>query len=362
MQLTDYDRSVLAVILVQSLGLGLLTLHISHAIEGGENLQTFFTGVLFPIGFTGGLITGGVWLWFSAYNGSHQLRVAAWSLLGALLLAVGAVMIILHEQIEGFGLSYAQLVIADAASAGGLAGFILGIYDVRQRRARERAERVSQRLTVLNRVLRHDIRNTGNVIHGWATKLSDQNHNNDISEVLQHHASKLVELGEHAQDIDKLASTNAARRPIDITDIIKEELHALTQNHPTVELETSLNESSYVYAHPSIDSAIKNILENAIDHNDTGHPIVQVESHSVERRDGERIRIEIADNGPGMTDEALEVLKRGYETPLEHLSGLGLWLVHWIVRESQGDVWIEPNSPHGTVVNIEFDAAPVTDS
>ena len=40
------------------------------------------------------------------------------------------------------------------------------------------------------------------------------------------------------------------------------------------------------------------------------------------------------------------------ETALEHASGLGLWLVHWIVTESGGDIEIATREPTGTVVRM----------
>jgi K+-sensing histidine kinase KdpD len=46
------------------------------------------------------------------------------------------------------------------------------------------------------------------------------------------------------------------------------------------------------------------------------------------------------------------VLQRGRETSLEHASGLGLWLVHWIVTESGGSVSFEEREPRGSVVEL----------
>jgi len=42
---------------------------------------------------------------------------------------------------------------------------------------------------------------------------------------------------------------------------------------------------------------------------------------------------------------------------LYHGSGLGLWLVYWIVRRSGGSINVEDRDPRGTVVTIELSAA-----
>jgi signal transduction histidine kinase len=46
------------------------------------------------------------------------------------------------------------------------------------------------------------------------------------------------------------------------------------------------------------------------------------------------------------------VFSEARETALEHASGLGLWLVHWIVTESGGDLEIDTREPTGTVVRM----------
>lgn len=62
----------------------------------------------------------------------------------------------------------------------------------------------------------------------------------------------------------------------------------------------------------------------------------------------------MADNGPGIPECELGVLERGYETPLEHTSGLGLWLVNLIVRESDGDLLYAENDPRGSKITIRL--------
>jgi len=68
-----------------------------------------------------------------------------------------------------------------------------------------------------------------------------------------------------------------------------------------------------------------NLIENGIEHNTGPNPSVRV---AVEL-DGDRVQIRIADNGSGIDDYERSILERGTETPLEHGSGLGLWLAKW---------------------------------
>jgi signal transduction histidine kinase len=98
-------------------------------------------------------------------------------------------------------------------------------------------------------------------------------------------------------------------------------------------------------------TAVGNLLNNAIEHNDAERPSVRV---SVEPTDGDGryVRIRVADNGPGIPEAEREVLREGTETPLEHGSGLGLWIVYWIATMSGGDITFEENDGRGSVVTL----------
>lgn len=96
----------------------------------------------------------------------------------------------------------------------------------------------------------------------------------------------------------------------------------------------SLTEEELAYAHPLVDSAIGVVIENAIEHNDKRTPRVKIEMERTIRNGGDAVELRIADNGPGIHDSEFDVLERGYETDLEQTSGLGLWLVNWVVAKS----------------------------
>ncbi len=80
-----------------------------------------------------------------------------------------------------------------------------------------------------------------------------------------------------------------------------------------------------------LDVAVDNLLENAVKHADD--PTVEVRVTA-----GDPVRVTVRDDGPGIPDEELAVLERDRETQLHHTSGLGLWLVTWIVRDVDGEV------------------------
>ncbi|WP_136717269.1 sensor histidine kinase [Halorientalis salina] len=240
--------------------------------------------------------------------------------------------------------------------AGLLTGTLVSLRDVTERRQRE------QRLDVLNRALRHDLRNEANVILGYA-ELGMQNHPDaEWVQAIQKHVSGMVDLSAKVREIEQaLDGENVDPCPVDVAAAVREVVADIEDERPDLSIETDLPESMYVSAIELVDSAIRNALENAIEHNDNPDPLIEV-SVSVRRTDGGDVAIVIVDNGPGIHEDEREVLLRGRETQLDHVSGLGLWIINWIVTESGGTIAIDENEPRGSVVTIRLpEAEPPTD-
>jgi PAS domain S-box-containing protein len=222
------------------------------------------------------------------------------------------------------------------------------------RRERERAEELNRQLSVLNRVLRHDLRNRANVILARTDLLLEGDDPETHAPSIKAEANRLVEMGEHARAVERLLrETDADIETIDLATLLQEHVDRIAREHDDVGVALSLPGTAPVAAHSLIDLAIENVLDNAIEHNHSAQPQIDVECVSVD--DDTALEVRIADDGPGIPESEVAVLERGYETQLEHTSGLGLWLVNWIVTESGGEVWFEENDPTGSVVGLRFE-------
>lgn len=356
MALSKTWKSSLGLLLVFGLGVGLIVLHISHALEEEETIRTFMYGILIPLIFTLGIVVSGGWLWRSDFDGSHVLRISLWCWGGAFASAMVVGLLILYEYAEGVVLSHTHYLVGNAVSGGALVGIVVGVYQVRGLQAQNRAEQMSQQLTVLNRILRHDIRNRATVIHGYAGNLREGNGHKKHAATIQREALELVQVGDNAQDLERLLHQEYDREVVDVGDKLHEQLDRIRRMYPSVDLEASIPEHAYVLAHPLIETALVNLLENAVEHNTSDAARVGVQCTRETHATAEYVEITIADNGPGIPDEELEVIERGYETPLDHASGLGLWLVNWIANESKGDIRFETNPTDGTTASLRLEA------
>ena len=81
---------------------------------------------------------------------------------------------------------------------------------------------------------------------------------------------------------------------------------------------------------PEITLAFKNLIDNAARHNDSEKPTVDVQL----RTDEASTKVIISNNGPGIPEQELIAVNQAEVTPLNHGTGIGLWLVSWILDKS----------------------------
>jgi signal transduction histidine kinase len=67
-----------------------------------------------------------------------------------------------------------------------------------------------------------------------------------------------------------------------------------------------------------------------------------------------KVRIEVADTGPGMTTEERERIFTPYYTSKAQGTGLGLAIVQSVVSDHGGRVWVEGEPGQGTTFVIEL--------
>ena len=236
------------------------------------------------------------------------------------------------------------------------------IQDVSERVAYEQSlERRTERMEVLNQLLRHDIRNDMAVIGGNLDLVephvdeAGQTH----LDTLRERADHVVELTHTARNITETMSVESGGDletvPVRLDRLLVDALSNARSSFPHATLELDAEPPAVsVWATEMLESVFRNLLNNAVQHNDTDEPHVEV---SVTVGD-ETAVVRVADDGPGIPDRQKEtVFERGQKGSTSSGTGLGLYLVGVLVDSYDGEITVTDNDPRGAVFEVRLSRA-----
>lgn len=213
-------------------------------------------------------------------------------------------------------------------------------------------------LDVLQRVLRHNLRNDLNVIQGQAihiTETATARQAREAAETIIEMVEGLTRLTEEAKTIQRVLDTDAPLQPTDLSSAVETAVADCRGRFASATISCEIAAVSSVRADPKIGLVVEQLLDNAIRHNDSKQPQVHVR---LTEWDNSTVELTVADNGPGIPKTEQEIITGEAElTPLKHGSGLGLWLVRWLLDRYGGTLSIETPPDGGTIVSVMFATA-----
>jgi PAS domain S-box-containing protein len=229
--------------------------------------------------------------------------------------------------------------------AGNPSRFVGVDVDITERKERE------LHLRVIDRVLRHNLRNDLNVVSGHAETIAESADapTARLARAIQSQSERLLQTAEKERAIVDLLSSEPAYETVALEDLVSDAAEWAGRHFPEATVEVEGPEPHRVRVTDRFGRALRELIENALRHGDVDPPrvIVRVESR------GDRVAIQVIDDGPAIPEMVVGVLTgEGDIEPLYHGSGLGLWLVHWIVRRSGGELSFEETAVGGNEVTI----------
>ena len=209
-------------------------------------------------------------------------------------------------------------------------------------------------VSILQRIVRHNIRNDMNIAIGLAQNILDEDSTTPEIKTnarrIINVCSELSEVSQKVSTIDAIRKGDQSLTPADVVSITNSVIskHRSTNQDTHIKLDVETTQTT-VLATDQVSVLIDNLVENAIEHN-SGDIIVEV---SIRDAKSESILLSISDNGPGIADMEKNVVTG--EQPIEklyHASSLGLWVVRWVVDQHDANIEFEESRFGGTKVNV----------
>ena len=186
---------------------------------------------------------------------------------------------------------------------------------------------------VLNRVLRHNLRNKMSVIRGYTQLMADKLDNETIGEISLRNIDRLIDLGKKAGELDRIIASTEESVQTDVRALVRELADEIQRENPRASISVRSDAQITADLLPSFERAITELIRNAVKHSGAA-PAVTITVTRVPNA----VEITVSDDGPGLAQHEIDVFEAGSETPLTHGSGLGLWLVYWIVTNHDGSI------------------------
>ncbi|SEP81510.1 sensor histidine kinase [Natrinema salaciae] len=265
--------------------------------------------------------------------------------------------LLIYALVENLGLAISVQVVKGWVFVLGSSVLLYGLVSFRQRdleRTNERLDRALQQTSILQRIIRHNLRNTCNIIRGNADLLADDLPDDDGTahrlETIRTETDRLVELSEKTHLLrDVVLGESSGTQRVNLSQLLELRAEQARNRYPDATIRTDVPDGVVRETDPRLETAIDELLENAVEHNDVAEPAVDV-AMDADGADG--VTICVSDTGPGLPEIERTVFQEGIETPMAHSEGVGLWVTQTILLKAGGTFTIEDNEPRGTTVRL----------
>lgn len=339
---------VLSTGLISAIGIVLLVpsaLRLLSGIGPAPALVLAAIGVFLP----GALIVIGYLLLRDETTAAHAPRIAGWAALGTALL--GLILVLISFS----GVDLPLFAGATLLSVSTFAHVIIGVRDVQRIRAEELA-RQREKLAVLNRLVRHNLRHEAQYLLGIESEIPDADSSeerDELSKRTREIADRLSETHDTLERTQKIIrGGDRENHLVDLSEAVEAVVSEYERAYPEARISVDVPGDIHVSAGRELRTAIEELIDNAVLYAEETPEVTVTASRS-----GRRVRLTVADDGPGIPEPDRSVITREVDVDqMTHAQGLGLWFVRWAMDAYDGGFELATDD-EGTVVTLELASA-----
>ncbi len=169
-------------------------------------------------------------------------------------------------------------------------------------------------------------------------------------------AQRIAQIVRQLLDAGRMAAAPVEVRAVDVQAMVSEAVLLARQRCPQARIESSVPAQVFVRGQDvPLTQVLTNLIVNGAQADPSGRGRVQIRGEM----EGERVRLTVEDDGPGMNED---VLRRAFEPffstrPVGAGKGLGLAVSRGIVHSLGGELRLQSAPGHGTRAMLELAAA-----
>lgn len=241
-------------------------------------------------------------------------------------------------------------LISFATTLGAAVGTRGGLYAIESEERLSEAQDLTNLLKINQRVLRHNLRNELSISLGYLANIETADSTAEMErnvEIIETHLRRLLTTTERTREIVSIWEDDWTTE-FDLDAVLESQIDRINEEYPDVEIAAAADANCRVNAHTALPRAINEALLNAIEHNAAD---VTITARAYRNNRGMAV-VEVEDTGRGIPKFDVEAIEGREETPLNHTQGLGLWIIYWTVKMSDGTLELLEGESGGTIIRM----------
>jgi len=244
-------------------------------------------------------------------------------------------------------------------------GFVSVGHDITEREERR------ERLGVLNRLLRHNLRNALTVVSGSAGHIQEAVGSRaaveggvvessaggeasaaqlssvpELAARIKQQSTRILDQTEKVRRFEAVQSGQTRPTSVRLDTFLETITESYQQQYPTAQFQADAPEERVLCRTDVVRPVLDELVGNATEHADG--PLVQLRATVTS---ADRLELVVDDDGPGLPEMERRVVEERSEDPLRHSTGIGLWVARWLVERSGGSIAFD-EATDGTAVRV----------